>query len=178
MFAAICSLSIFLGVLHAQYDVIIMGAGSSGIAAAKTLYDANITNILVIEAEDYIGGRTKVVNFSNYMLNIGASWISGACITPSDCSQYSMNPMLEAAYKYNISFVVSDFTNGVILDFGGIEHNETNYDDRQSQFYSAQDCAYNIMQNLTQTSNIKIDDISYYHALYLCGWRSPHLYYL
>ena len=176
LFRVFC-FSLMLNALYAQYDVIIMGAGSSGIAAAKTFHDANITNILILEAEDYIGGRTKVVNFSNYMLNIGASWISGACLTSVNCSNYTMNPMLEAAYKYNISFVVSDFTNGIVLDFGGTEHDETNYKSRASKYYSAQECAYDIMQNLTRSSlNIqtKIDDISYYHALYLCGWRSPH----
>eukprot|EP01083_Nonionella_stella_P315015 1136736_1 len=90
-----------------------MGAGSSGIAAAKTLYEANITNILIIEAQDYIGGRTKAVNFSNYGVNVGASWIGGACISLSDCSAYTrVNPMLTAAYKYNISFVLSDYVNG------------------------------------------------------------------
>eukprot|EP01083_Nonionella_stella_P202368 739343_1 len=101
-----------------------MGAGSSGIAAAKTLYEANITNILIIEAQDYIGGRTKIMNFSNYSLNIGASWISGACINESrlNCSQYHQtNPMVAAAYKYNFSFVFSDYVHGFILDPGGTQ---------------------------------------------------------
>merc|ERR1719419_398200 len=90
-----------------QYDVIIMGAGSSGISAAKTLTESGVTNILVIEAQDYIGGRAKTVNFSNYGLNIGASWITGACVVWENCSNITdgVNPMLEAAIKYNISWI-------------------------------------------------------------------------
>lgn len=45
-----------------QYDAVIVGAGWAGIKAAKTLLDEGITNILVLEANDYVGGRSKTVN--------------------------------------------------------------------------------------------------------------------
>ena len=48
----LCVLALFVANVSSQiqeeYDVIIMGAGASGIAAAKTLYEADITNILTI----------------------------------------------------------------------------------------------------------------------------------
>ncbi len=172
-------LSSLLSLSYAQqrheYDVIIMGAGASGIAAAKTLYEANVTNILIIEAQNYIGGRARVVNFSNYMLNIGASWISGACIdNSSDCSHYNeTNPMLTAAEKYNISFIVQERKRGRILDFGGNEHNTTNSNNRYEKFHKAEECAWNIMENRTETVEAD-DDMSLFAALYLCGWRKPH----
>eukprot|EP01084_Bolivina_argentea_P061741 112874_1 len=154
-----------------EYDVIIMGAGASGIAAAKTLYEANITNILIIEAQWYIGGRAVVHYFSDYMLNIGASWISGACTDSSpnlNCSHYKeTNPMLTAANKYNISYVISDESNAIILDFGGTEHNKTNSNNIHDKFSSAMDCTRNIMQN-------KSYDMSYSAALHLCDWSKPH----
>ena len=46
------------------YDSIIIGAGWAGLRAAKTLLDEGVTNILILEANDYIGGRSKSVNQS------------------------------------------------------------------------------------------------------------------
>eukprot|EP01084_Bolivina_argentea_P201862 344986_1 len=151
-----------------EYDVIIMGAGSAGIAAATTLYEANITNILIIAAMDYIGGRTKIVNLSNYMLGIGATWISGACINRTNCSSNykQINPMLTAAYKYNISFIIGGRGN-IILDFGGIEHNRTNSNNRRNKFREAQSCSNNISNDMSY-------DMSKFAAYNLCGWKPPH----
>lgn len=65
----------------------IVGAGWAGIRAAKTLLDEGITNILVLEANDYIGGRSKTINadgsintpnpsnVSNALLDVGAEWL-------------------------------------------------------------------------------------------------------
>ena len=40
-----------------QYDAVIVGAGWAGISAAKALLEDGVDNILVLEANDYIGGR-------------------------------------------------------------------------------------------------------------------------
>ena len=48
-----------------MYDVIIMGAGISGISAAQQLLNKGITNILIIEAQDYVGGRIKTIEFDD-----------------------------------------------------------------------------------------------------------------
>lgn len=42
--------------------VIVIGAGASGIAAATRLYERGIRNILVLEAENRIGGRVHTVD--------------------------------------------------------------------------------------------------------------------
>ena len=39
-----------------NYDLIIVGGGSAGLAAAVSAYDNGITNILVIEKDQYLGG--------------------------------------------------------------------------------------------------------------------------
>lgn len=45
-----------------QYDAIIVGAGWAGLRATQTLLDSNITNVLLLEANNYIGGRSKSLN--------------------------------------------------------------------------------------------------------------------
>ena len=61
----------------ADADVLILGAGASGIAAAKTLYDGGITDFIILEASDRIGGRMRAVDFAGVKVEKGANWIQG-----------------------------------------------------------------------------------------------------
>ena len=69
------------------YDAVIVGAGWAGIRAALTLVEEGVSSILVLEASDYIGGRSKSVNsdgsfnkgiflgnFSNIPIEMGSEW--------------------------------------------------------------------------------------------------------
>lgn len=57
-------------------DVVIIGAGAAGIAAAIELQSTNLT-VLVLEARDRIGGRahTDRETFPSTSIDLGASWI-------------------------------------------------------------------------------------------------------
>ncbi|XP_076295199.1 uncharacterized protein LOC143216221 [Lasioglossum baleicum] len=57
--------------------VIIVGAGASGIAAATKLLENGIEDLLILEAEDRIGGRVKTIKFDEYLVDEGAQWIHG-----------------------------------------------------------------------------------------------------
>lgn len=58
--------------------IIIIGAGLSGISAGAKLLENNFENILILEAEDRIGGRIHSVPFSNGLIDLGGQWIHGA----------------------------------------------------------------------------------------------------
>ena len=58
---------------HGKKKVLILGARAAGITAAKTLYDQGITDFLVLEAQDYIGGRMKQVPFAGMKIEEGAN---------------------------------------------------------------------------------------------------------
>lgn len=53
-------------------DVLILGAGVAGVAAARTLYVNGQTNF---EANNYIGGRIR--RDSAWNVELGANWIHG-----------------------------------------------------------------------------------------------------
>nr|CAB3496811.1 unnamed protein product [Digitaria exilis] len=57
--------------------VIIIGAGMSGISAGKRLSDAGITDLLILEATDHIGGRIHKRNFAGVNVEVGANWVEG-----------------------------------------------------------------------------------------------------
>jgi hypothetical protein len=68
------------------YDVIIVGAGWAGLAAAMTLKAKGITNFIVLEAKDHIGGRSYTINESfngqNIPVDLGSMWIHGGRSNP------------------------------------------------------------------------------------------------
>ena len=74
--------------------VLILGAGAAGITAAKTLHDKGITDFLVLEAQDYIGGRMKQVPFAGMKVEEGANWIHFA--------EEEGNPLIPLRNKYNL----------------------------------------------------------------------------
>tara|TARA_B110000208_G_scaffold159314_1_gene193911 strand:- start:381 stop:1604 length:1224 start_codon:yes stop_codon:yes gene_type:complete len=56
-------------------DVIIIGAGASGLAAAKKLEEKGIS-YQILEATDKVGGRIqKNENFADFPIDLGAEWI-------------------------------------------------------------------------------------------------------
>lgn len=58
------------------FDAIIVGAGVSGLAAARLLADAGL-RVVVLEARDRIGGRTHTLREPGRTVDLGASWIHG-----------------------------------------------------------------------------------------------------
>ena len=60
-----------------EFDVIIVGAGMAGLAAARHLVDEGLS-VLILEAADYIGGRIRALPwYGGINLNVGAHWIAG-----------------------------------------------------------------------------------------------------
>lgn len=57
--------------------VIIIGTGPAGIAAATKLLKNNVTDILILEAENRIGGRINSIEFGDAYVDMGAEWCHG-----------------------------------------------------------------------------------------------------
>jgi polyamine oxidase len=70
--------------IEKYYDIVIIGAGWAGLAAANTLFRQNVTNFTVLEARPYIGGRS-VTSFtfgSDTPVDLGSSWVHGIINNP------------------------------------------------------------------------------------------------
>ena len=63
------------GEANKKVKVLILGAGLSGITAAKILLENNITDFYVLEGQDYIGGRIHAMQFEGVTIETGANWL-------------------------------------------------------------------------------------------------------
>jgi len=63
------------------YDVIVIGAGISGLAAADALTQLGY-DVVVLEAKERIGGRLWTDDTKGIPLDLGASWIHGVKYNP------------------------------------------------------------------------------------------------
>jgi len=63
---------------HHIYDVIIVGAGWSGLSAASRLTEKGLTNIIILEGLDHIGGRSRTVypfqQAPDLAVELGSAW--------------------------------------------------------------------------------------------------------
>ena len=85
-----------------QTKVLILGAGAAGITAARTLHDKGITDFLVLEAQDYIGGRIKQEPFAGMKVEEGANWIHYV-----EEEDNPLNPLRE---KYDLKGHLSNYS--------------------------------------------------------------------
>ena len=65
-----------------EFDVVVVGAGAAGLAAAKHLVSAGLA-IKVVEARDRLGGRAHTVSTGlGFGLDLGCEWLHSADINP------------------------------------------------------------------------------------------------
>lgn len=58
------------GRLAERAHVVVVGAGLAGLAAAQRLKAAGIEDVVVLDAQDRIGGRVHTVDHSDYLLEL------------------------------------------------------------------------------------------------------------
>ena len=62
-------------------EVVVVGGGAAGIAAARRLHDASI-DCLLVEARSRLGGRAWTVIEQGYALDLGCGWLHSADRNP------------------------------------------------------------------------------------------------
>ncbi len=80
--------------IDAEKDVriVIVGAGAAGISALSRLLENGYTNVTLLEAQDYMGGRVKTIPFGSNVVDLGAQWVHGE----------EDNIVYEIVRKYNL----------------------------------------------------------------------------
>ncbi|MFT6958828.1 MAG: monoamine oxidase, partial [Halieaceae bacterium] len=91
-----------------SHDVIVVGAGLAGLAAAQTLQKQGI-DVLVLEARSEAGGRTRSSHALGSPVDLGASWLHGI----------KDHPLYDQALEQSLPMVETDYDSVRFYDSHG-----------------------------------------------------------
>lgn len=98
-------------------EVLILAGGMTGVSAANKLAELGITDFIILEAQDQLGGRLRIQEISpGVNVNIGAEWIQGV-----DHTQPRLHPLFDLAEKCGgLEGMYSDFDSIITYNSLGI----------------------------------------------------------
>ncbi|MBL4652528.1 MAG: FAD-dependent oxidoreductase [Flavobacteriales bacterium] len=108
--------------------IIIIGAGMSGLAAAKELTENGVENVIILEAQDRVGGRVRTDYSLGVAFDEGASWIHG----PD-----GRNPITDLATSAGITTFLTDDDNAIVYNTDGTAYSDSYYAQQDSDFEDA-----------------------------------------
>ncbi|TRZ72220.1 MAG: FAD-dependent oxidoreductase, partial [Actinobacteria bacterium] len=76
--------------LPAQVDVVVIGAGLSGLAAARQIQQSGLS-VVIVESSDAVGGRVRTDNVDGFLLDRGFQVLLTAY--PELATQVDMNAL-------------------------------------------------------------------------------------
>lgn len=112
--------------------IIVVGAGISGLAAAKKLKE-NGFDVIVLEAQDKVGGRLRTNRNLGIAFDEGASWIHGT----------TGNPITSLADEAGMNTFRTVDEDIISYDIGGVLRDETAFDNAETEFYDILDTLMN-----------------------------------
>ena len=151
-------------------QVLILGAGVTGISAAKTFSEEGITDFIILEADSEIGGRVKSTVFksSGIRVELGANWIQG--IDPLQPDTHPLWNIVSKCGGVGGEFVptFNDASMHVFDQSGKNITNSSLFKDRFAQWHEALEPG---MKNLSlHRQKLDLPDITSREALDLNGW--------
>lgn len=112
--------------------VIVVGAGIAGLSAAKKLTDDGFS-VIILEAQDKVGGRLRTNRTLGVAFDEGASWIHGI----------NGNPISDLAQKAGMNTFHTDDASRKSYDLGGVLRNDSVYQDTEDALYAILDTLMN-----------------------------------
>ncbi len=109
--------------LMTDKTIVIIGAGMAGLAAAKYFKDRNV-DVIVLEAQDKVGGRLKTDRTLGVPFDEGASWIHGP----------NGNPITSLANNAGATTFETDDEEVEIFDIDGNAYPDNQFDPEEEQF--------------------------------------------
>lgn len=147
--------------------VAIIGAGVAGITAAQALSNQSVTDFVILEYNNGIGGRMRNTKFGSdangnpYTIELGANWISGL----GDTLDGPENPVWTFSKQVNLSAPNSDYTSVMTFNETGAV-NFTNIIDEFEEYWTI------FEQNAGRILTQNLQDRTFRAGLWQSGWRN------
>lgn len=109
--------------LSTSADVLVLGVGIAGLAAARTLNEQG-RSVIILEARDRVGGRMWTDSSLGIPLDLGASWIHGV----------NGNPIAKLAREFGIKTVPTDDENSIMFHANGQEMSDSEWAEMEALF--------------------------------------------
>ncbi|KAI0115531.1 putative flavin-containing polyamine oxidase [Nemania sp. FL0031] len=145
--------------------VIILGAGIAGITTAQALSNNSMTDFLILEYKDHVGGRVHSAPFGTgldgkpLLVEYGANWIQGLG-QPGK----RQNPIWELEKKWNIKNHISNFSN--ILTY-----NETGLVDFSAEIEAFEGALGEMSERAGEILEGNLQDPTVRTGFSLIGWK-------
>mmetsp|Transcript_1516 Transcript_1516/g.2129 ORF Transcript_1516/g.2129 Transcript_1516/m.2129 type:complete len:555 (+) Transcript_1516:82-1746(+) len=150
-------------ILETNVDVVIIGAGMAGLAAAHKL-EAHGVKFVLLEGRDQVGGRIrKKENFgSGVTIEDGANWI----LSGED------NPIFQLANKYGLNYSTCDFGNAETFFKNGTRVSDEYNREAYKRFNSAKQCLFDYGEefNRQEGNHDEGVDVGSRAIMEQCGW--------
>ena len=135
---------LYLSLFHFSFlmkaEVIVIGAGMTGLAAAKWLQD-NDYDVIILEARDRVGGRVYTDHSLGIPIDLGASWIHGI----------KDNPITDLANQINAKRIETDYDEMISFDYDG-----SSIDDKTVEEY--EDWHEELLESAAEEGNIPMSE--------------------
>ncbi len=128
--------------------VVIVGAGISGLAAAKKLNQDGF-HVIILEAQEKVGGRLRTNRSLGVAFDEGASWIHGI----------NKNPITDLAQQAGMNTFETLDESRKCYDIGGILRNEVSYQEVEDEFFT-------VLKTLKNNGNTSQSFETVFNALY------------
>ena len=130
-------------IINTDKTVLVIGAGVSGLAAAKYLSSRNVT-VNVIEAQSKVGGRLKTNRSLDIAFDEGASWIHGP----------DGNPITELISPSGVNTFPTNDNNVEVYDINGSVYDENVLDTSENAYN-------NILNSLAGSIDKSFEEVFY-----------------
>ncbi|KAH8431479.1 putative flavin containing polyamine oxidase [Aspergillus melleus] len=136
----------------------------AGVAAAQALHNASITDFVILEYRDTLGGRVWHTDFGAdengkpYVVEFGANWLQGVGSNDTE------NPVWTLAQKHNLKNTYSNYDNIRTYDETGY----TDYRDILAEYTHASEIA---SKEAGRILSENLQDQTARSGLALAGWR-------
>ncbi|KAI8932465.1 hypothetical protein NX059_010650 [Plenodomus lindquistii] len=147
--------------------VAIIGAGVAGITAAQALSNQSVTDFLILEYNNGIGGRMRNTKFgadshgNPYTVELGANWISGL----GENTNGPENPVWTFSKQVNLSAPNSDSSSIMTYnETGAVDF--TNLIDEYEEYWGI------FEQKAGQILSDNLQDRTFRAGLWQSGWRT------